>query len=104
VQGVRFWPKADIPKNAIDVAFGGKADMPFCIAYVCLRPKADICGNIPDLSLTRVRNWTSVQLDFSAHNQDNQNEKVFAQAVRCDPSSAVATKDIMNGEPRLRDV
>ena len=23
-------------------AFGGKADMPFCIVYVCLRPKADI--------------------------------------------------------------
>jgi hypothetical protein len=24
---VRFWPKADMPKNAIDVAFGGKADI-----------------------------------------------------------------------------
>ena len=31
---VRFWPKADMPKNAIDVAIGGKADMPFCAAYV----------------------------------------------------------------------
>jgi hypothetical protein len=32
---VRYWPKADMPKNAIDVAFGGKADMPFCTAHVC---------------------------------------------------------------------
>src|SRR4029453_1380915 len=24
-----LWPKADTPKNAIDVAIGGKADMPF---------------------------------------------------------------------------
>ena len=41
-------------------------------------PKADICGSIPDLLLTRVRNWTSVQLDFSAHNRDNQNDKFRA--------------------------
>jgi hypothetical protein len=33
---VRFWPKADMPKNAIDVAVGGKANMPFCAANVCL--------------------------------------------------------------------
>ena len=26
------WPKADTAKNAINVAFGGKADMPFCTA------------------------------------------------------------------------
>jgi len=32
---VSYWPKADMPKNAIDVAFGGKADMPCCTAYVC---------------------------------------------------------------------
>jgi hypothetical protein len=32
---VRFWPKADMPKNAIDVAIGGKADTPFCSANVC---------------------------------------------------------------------
>ena len=31
----RFWRKADIPKNAIDVAIGGKADMDYCTAYVC---------------------------------------------------------------------
>jgi hypothetical protein len=31
---VRFWPKADMPKNAIDVAIGGKADIPSCTAYV----------------------------------------------------------------------
>src|SRR5262252_4150824 len=24
---VRYWPKADMPKNAIDVAIGGKADI-----------------------------------------------------------------------------
>jgi|RhiMetStandDraft_8_1073273.scaffolds.fasta_scaffold05400_2 hypothetical protein len=29
-----YWPKADMPKNAIDVAIGGKADMPFCAKYV----------------------------------------------------------------------
>ena len=33
---VRFWPKADVLKNAIDVAFGGKADMPFCTACLLL--------------------------------------------------------------------
>ena len=33
---VRCWPKADMPKNAIDVAIGGKADMTCCDAYVCL--------------------------------------------------------------------
>ena len=53
-------------RNALE----GKADMPFCTA--------DMCGSIPDLSLTRVRNWTSVQLDFSAHNRDNQNVKFRA--------------------------
>jgi len=32
---VRYWPKADIPYvAAFDVAFGGKADMPFCTANV----------------------------------------------------------------------
>src|SRR5262245_39499527 len=39
---VCFWPKADIRMNAFSVAFGGKADMPFCTANVRLRPKADI--------------------------------------------------------------
>jgi hypothetical protein len=27
--------KADMLKNAIDVAIGGKADMAFCTAHVC---------------------------------------------------------------------
>jgi hypothetical protein len=31
---VRFWPLADIPYAAFDVAIGGKADVPFCTAYV----------------------------------------------------------------------
>jgi hypothetical protein len=31
---VRFWPLADIPYDAFDVAFGGKADMAYCSAYV----------------------------------------------------------------------
>jgi len=31
-----LWPKADIPKNAIDVAIGGKADIPSCTAHVRL--------------------------------------------------------------------
>ena len=35
VLNVRFWPKADVLKNAIDVAFGGKADLPFCTAHDC---------------------------------------------------------------------
>src|SRR5262249_30171788 len=39
---VRYWPKAAMPKNAIDVAIGGKADMPFCTANVRFWPKADI--------------------------------------------------------------
>jgi hypothetical protein len=33
-QNVRFWPKADIPYVAFDVAFGGKADMAYCNANV----------------------------------------------------------------------
>ena len=33
---VRYWPKADMPKNAIDVAIGGKADMGWCSANVCI--------------------------------------------------------------------
>ena len=32
---VRYLPKADIPYVAFDVAFGGKADMTLCAAYVC---------------------------------------------------------------------
>jgi hypothetical protein len=35
VNYVRYWPKADMPKNAIDVAIGRKADMRLCTAYVC---------------------------------------------------------------------
>src|SRR5262249_28210295 len=34
VRNVCYWPKAHMSKNAIDVAIGGKADMPFCTAYV----------------------------------------------------------------------
>jgi hypothetical protein len=34
VANVRFWPKADMLKNAIDVAIGGKADMTLCAAHV----------------------------------------------------------------------
>ena len=34
VAGVCYWPKADMPKNAIDVAIGGKADMAYCTAHV----------------------------------------------------------------------
>jgi len=33
---VRYWPLADMPKKAIDVAIGGKADMTFCGARVGL--------------------------------------------------------------------
>jgi hypothetical protein len=29
---VRFWPIADMLKNALDVAIGGKADMGWCTA------------------------------------------------------------------------
>src|SRR5262245_61173366 len=32
---VRFWPKADMPKNAIDVAVGGNADMTLEGLHVC---------------------------------------------------------------------
>ena len=33
---VRLWPQPDMPKDAIDVAIGGKADMTFCNAHVRL--------------------------------------------------------------------
>jgi hypothetical protein len=33
---VRFWPLADIPYVAFDVAFGAKADMAYCSANVRL--------------------------------------------------------------------
>src|SRR5262245_4635390 len=33
---VRYWPLADIPSVAFDVAFGGKADMGLCTAHVRL--------------------------------------------------------------------
>jgi len=31
-----FWPKAHMPKNTIDVAIGGKADIGWCTSYVRL--------------------------------------------------------------------
>jgi hypothetical protein len=34
-QNIGLWPLADISSVAFDVAFGGKADMPVCIAHVC---------------------------------------------------------------------
>ena len=34
--GVRYWHKADIPSALHMPAFGGKADMTFCVAHVCL--------------------------------------------------------------------
>jgi hypothetical protein len=34
-QYVRYWPKADMAENAIDVAIEGKADMGWCNANVC---------------------------------------------------------------------
>jgi hypothetical protein len=33
---IRFWGKADMPKRAINVAIGGKADMGYCSANVRL--------------------------------------------------------------------
>jgi len=35
MQNVRYWPFADIPYVAFDVAFGCKADMTYCTANVC---------------------------------------------------------------------
>ena len=32
---VRYWPLADIAHVAIDLAFGGKADIGECNAHVC---------------------------------------------------------------------
>src|SRR5262245_5058125 len=32
---VGYWPIADMPKFAINVAIGDKADIPLCGAYVC---------------------------------------------------------------------
>jgi len=40
-------------KNAINVAIGGKADMTFCSANVCLWPKADMGGTFPGAGLSR---------------------------------------------------
>jgi hypothetical protein len=36
LQDVRLWPKADMPKHAINVAIGGKADMAPAWQNVCL--------------------------------------------------------------------
>jgi len=41
---LRFWPKADMPKNAIDVAIGGKADMAYCSANLRYDPKRTCAG------------------------------------------------------------
>jgi hypothetical protein len=30
-----LWPKSEMPKNAINVAIGGKADMAYRGAHVC---------------------------------------------------------------------
>jgi hypothetical protein len=40
--------------SAFAVAIGGKADMPFCTAYVRLWPKADIAG-LPACQLEAIR-------------------------------------------------
>jgi hypothetical protein len=37
---LRLCPKPDMPKNAINVAIEGKADMAYCVAHVRLLPKA----------------------------------------------------------------
>jgi transcriptional regulator len=34
-RNARSWPRADMPKNAINVAIGGKADTGWCTANVC---------------------------------------------------------------------
>jgi hypothetical protein len=50
-----FWRKADMRKNAIDVAIGGKADMPYC-GDECLlltQSRHRVAG--PTEQLTRVR-------------------------------------------------
>src|SRR5262249_54543856 len=36
---VRYWPLADIPSVAFDVAFGGKAALPWAIDMSCFDPK-----------------------------------------------------------------
>jgi len=33
-RNLRFWPKADIPKNAANVAIGGRANIGWCSAHV----------------------------------------------------------------------
>jgi hypothetical protein len=52
-------------------AFGGKADM----TASAFDPKRTFAAAFLTYPWTRVRNWTEVQLDFSAHNRDNQNDK-----------------------------
>src|SRR5262249_19119068 len=77
------WTSVQLDFAISDSLLGGKAVITFCAADVCFGPKPDICGNILDLSFTRVKNWTFVQLDFSAHNQDNQTRRFRAgSAVR----------------------
>jgi len=77
-------------------AFGGKADITVCgnplsrsllgakrtwlvAAHMsACDPKRTFAAAFLTYPLTRVRNWTEVQLDFSAHNRDNQNDKFRA--------------------------
>jgi hypothetical protein len=65
-------------------AFGGKADIALAAQMSAFDPKR-ISGSIPDLSCDAVRNWTEVQLDFSAYNRDNQNERIRAGTAARSP-------------------
>jgi hypothetical protein len=47
----RYWPLADSPYVAFDVAFGCKADMTFCAANVCFCPKADMAFVVANLKI-----------------------------------------------------
>jgi len=51
LEDVRYWPKADMPKNAIDVAIGGKADIRFALHMSAFDPKRTSTGQT---SLTAV--------------------------------------------------
>jgi hypothetical protein len=87
-------------------AFGVKRTCLYAARMSAFDPKRTFAAAFLTYPLTRVRNWTEVQLDFGAHNRDNQNNKFRAGGAVGTVLSraALAKKDVMNSEPRLRDV
>ena len=68
---VRFWPEADMPKNAIDVAIGARRTWLLQCKCPLMTAKADIESNQRDQIIHPGRDWLRGRGEDRAHEESS---------------------------------